>query len=327
MIADFFNLLADTRSQCVSRYAFEQLLHTLSKLLNYLGEGKAYGPHNLPTMMEECFARCHHGVAGLGEQQFHQLWTHQQTRFLIYANLLALIKRIEDTEHLIHSNQCAACRMEHIIGIRFKCQVCRDVSLCLPCFAAAVPVVGSRHEPSHRMCEVFAEDQPPTQRWTRYLARLCGWFAYAQKTQRAEAEEEERRGFCNAPESAASAAPMGQVNNATELSPMRAETRSIRSNSTLRLKSPAKEPPKQMQKEQLQQQEKELCKCGNAGSECAFFKPCLCLFFLFPPTGSLTGLASNASERLQSIIDRVMLQNRYVLKIPINYLQIFICIL
>lgn len=27
-------------------------------------------------------------------------------------------------------------------------------------------------------------------------------------------------------------------------------------------------------------------------------------------TGSLTGLASNASERLQSIIDRVMLQNR-----------------
>lgn len=278
MIGDFFNLLADTRSQCVSRYAFEQLLHTLSKLLNYLGEGKAYGPHNLPTMMEQCFARCHHGVAGLGEQQFHQLWTHQQTRFLIYANLLALIKRIEDTEHLIHSNQCAACRMEHIIGIRFKCQVCRDVSLCLPCFAAAVPVVGSRHEPSHRMCEVFAEDQPPTQRWTRYLARLCGWFAYAQKTQRAEAEEEERRGFCNAPESAASAAPMGQVNNATELSPMPAETRSIRSNSTLRLKSPAKETPRQLQKEQLQQQEKELCKCQSRRG-CALLKLCLSLVF------------------------------------------------
>lgn len=259
MIGDFFNLLADTRSQCVSRYAFEQLLHTLSKLLNYLGEGKAYGPHNLPTMMEQCFARCHHGVAGLGEQQFHQLWTHTQTRFLIYANLLSLIKRIEDTEHLIHNNQCAACRMEHIIGIRFKCQVCRDVSLCLPCFAAAIPVAGSRHEPSHRMCEVFVEDQQPTKRWTRYLARLCGWFSYAQKTQRAEAEEEERRGFCNAPESNVNA--VGQTNNATELAPIPAETRSIRSNSTLRLKSPPNEKiEKESPKQQQQHQQQELCK-------------------------------------------------------------------
>lgn len=49
-------------------------------------------------------------------------------------------------------------------------------------------------------------------------------------------------------------------------------------------------------------------------------------FSFVPPTGSLTGLASNASERLQSIIDRVMLQNRYVLKIPIYFLHIFICI-
>ncbi|KAM8720086.1 hypothetical protein ACLKA7_006180 [Drosophila subpalustris] len=275
MIGDFYCLLADAKSQCVSRYAFEQLLLTISKLLSYLGEGKAYGSHNLPTMMEQCFARCHHGVAGLNEQQFHNLWTHTQTRFLIYGNLLALVKRIEDTEHLIHSNHCAGCRIEHIIGIRFKCQVCRDVSLCLPCFAAATPVSG-KHEPSHRMCEVFVEDQPAPKRWTHYLSRLCGWFPYAQKTQRAEAEEEERRGFCNAQESVAG---VGQPNNTTELAPIPAETRSIRSNSTVRLKSPSNENPTTT----AQQPQQELC--------------------------SLTGLASNASERLQSIIDRVLLQN------------------
>ncbi|XP_030568673.1 dystrophin-1 [Drosophila novamexicana] len=281
MVGDFYSLLADVKSQCVSRYAFEQLLHTLSKLLSYLGESKAYGPHNLQPMMEQCFARCHHGLAGLNEQQFHNLWTHTQTRFLIYGNLLALIKRIEDTEHLIHSNQCASCRIEHIIGIRFKCQVCRDLSLCLPCFAAAAHVSG-KHEASHRMCEVFVEDQPQPQRWTNYLSRLCGWFALAQKTQRAEAEEEERRGFCNAQESGAGVC---QPNNATELTPIPAETRSIRSSSTLRLKAPPNEKPQQPQPQPQHQPppQQELC--------------------------SLTGLASNASERLQSIIDRLLLQN------------------
>ncbi|XP_017964545.1 dystrophin, isoforms A/C/F/G/H [Drosophila navojoa] len=284
MVSDFYNMLADAKFQCVSRYAFEQLLLTLSKLLSYLGESKAYGPHNLQPMLEQSFARCPHGLAGLSEQQFHNLWTHTQTRFLIYGNLLALIKRIEDTEHLIHSNQCAGCRMEHIIGIRFKCQVCRDLSLCLPCFASAVHVSG-KHEPSHRMCEVFVEDQPQPKRWTQHLARLCSWFPYAQKGQRADAEEEERRGFCNAQESGAG---IGQPSNATELAPIPAETRSIRSNSTLRLKAspnekPQPQPQTQAQPQLQQQPQQELC--------------------------SLTGLASSASERLQSIIDRVLLQN------------------
>ncbi|BFG02431.1 dystrophin [Drosophila madeirensis] len=277
MVGDFFGLLVECRSQSVSRFAFEQLLSTLSKMLSYLGEAKAYGAHNLPLMMEQCFARCPHNASGLGEQQFHSLWTTTQTRFLIYGNLLALIKRIEDTEHLIHSNPCAGCRLEHVIGIRFKCQVCRDLSLCLPCFAAGF--VGGRHEASHRMCEVFVEDQPP-QRWTRYLARLCGWIAHPQKTPRDGAEEEERRGFCNAQESG-NGGSLGQPSTAPELAPIPAETRSFRCNSTT--KPPMMEQQQQAQPQQPQQPQQELC--------------------------SLTGLASQASNRMQSIIDRLQLQN------------------
>ncbi|KAH8355468.1 hypothetical protein KR084_011284 [Drosophila pseudotakahashii] len=256
LVGDFFALLADPKSQIISRYAFEQLLATLSKLLSYLGESKAYGVHNLPLALEQSFARCPHGVGGLTEAQFHKLWTAGQTRFLIYGNLLALVKRIEDTEHLIHSNSCAGCRKEHIVGIRFRCQVCRDISLCLPCFA--VGFAGGRHEPGHRMCEVFVEDQPPLS-WTRHLARLCGWLAMPRrKTQ----VEEERRGFCNAQESGA----------ASVVTPIPAETRSVRS------QCQEKDPDRTVI---LQQQE--LC--------------------------SLTGLASKASSRLQSIIDRLLLQN------------------
>ncbi|XP_017115123.1 dystrophin [Drosophila elegans] len=265
LVGDFFGLLADAKTQIISRYAFEQLLATLSKLLSYLGEGKAYGDHNLPLTMEQSFARCPHGVGGLTEQQFHKLWTGAgvQTRFLIYGNLLALVKRIEDTEHLIHSNSCAGCRKEHIVGIRFRCQVCRDVSLCLPCFA--VGFAGGRHEPGHRMCEVFVEDQPPL-RWTRHLAKLCGWLTIPRKT-----HEEERRGFCNAQES-------GAVLGQSAATPIPAETRSLRSS-----QCQEKEKEKEREHTVILQQQQELC--------------------------SLTGLASKASSRLQSIIDRLLLQN------------------
>ncbi|XP_030382387.1 dystrotelin [Scaptodrosophila lebanonensis] len=294
LVADFYALLADPKSQSVSRYVFELLLNTLSKLLGYLGEAKAYGSHNVLQMMEQCFARCHHS-AGLNEYQFHNLWTQTQTRFLIYANLLALIKRIEDTQHLIHSNQCAGCRIEQIIGIRFRCQVCRDFSLCLPCFATGF--VNSKHQRTHRMCEVFAEDQPP-KRWTYCLARLCGWLSFTQKTQRAEAEEEERRGFCNAHESGAALGAVGSPGPAgTELAPIPVESPSIRSDTTLRLK----ETPLQQQLEQQQQQEK--LPQQKIQQQQLQQQQELC---------SLTGLAttaSNASERLQSIIDRLLQQN------------------
>ncbi|KAH8247954.1 hypothetical protein KR038_010869, partial [Drosophila bunnanda] len=265
LVADFFGLLADPKTQIMSRYAFEQLLATLSKLLSYLGEAKAYGAHNLPLTMEQCFARCPHGIAGLGEQQFHKLWTGAglQTRFLIYGNLLALIKRIEETEHLIHSNCCAGCRKEHIVGIRFRCQVCRDISLCLPCFA--VGFAGGRHEPCHRMCEVFVEDQPP-QRWTRHLARLCGWLWVPR---RKTAQEEERRGFCNAQES-------GPAVGQSAVTPIPAETRSLHE--------------KEQQQQQQQQHSKEILQQQQE---------------LF----SLTGMASKASGQLQSIIDRLLQQN------------------
>ncbi|XP_068158970.1 dystrotelin [Drosophila tropicalis] len=278
LIADFFALLADAKTQNqVSRYAFELMLATLSKLLSYVGESKAYGSHNLNEMMEQCFM---HRNSGLTEQQFHHIWTQRQTRFLIYANLLALIKRMEDTEHLIHTNSCYGCRKEHIIGIRFKCQVCRDVSLCLTCFATGHGTGGSsssggnnpstnggKHEASHRMCEVFMEDPVPVrQKWRDYLACLCmwGWFQKSQQQRRAakDEEEEERRGFCNSP----------QVHGTTgnqELAAIPAQMRSME-----------EKPPAVVKK---QEDIQELC--------------------------SLAGLATNASERMQSIIDRLILQN------------------
>ncbi|XP_017037014.1 dystrophin [Drosophila kikkawai] len=294
LVGDFFGLLADPKTQIMSRYAFEQLLATLSKLLSYLGEAKAYGSHNLSLMMEQCFARCPHGMAGLGEQQFHKLWTGAglQTRFLIYGNLLALIKRIEDTEHLIHGNCCAGCRKENIVGIRFRCQVCRDISLCLPCFA--VGFAGGRHEPSHRMCEVFVEDQP-RQRWTRHLARLCGWLWVPR---RKTAQEEERRGFCHAQESGAAAA--------TPI-PIPAETRSLHEREQQQQQQHSK------QKEILQQQE--LCSLTGMASKASGQLQCIIDRLLQQNAKLETQLATVATSSSSEISEFLSAHQRFLLQI------------
>lgn len=66
-----------------------------------------------------------------------------------------LIKRIEDTEKLIHLNVCASCHTDKITGIRFKCRKCKNLSLCLKCFASGYN--SHKHQYGHKMYEVFAE--------------------------------------------------------------------------------------------------------------------------------------------------------------------------
>ncbi|XP_055912262.1 dystrobrevin alpha [Eupeodes corollae] len=184
LVDEFFQLVRD-QNDYVTKYSMKYLLVILSKIMTYLEEGTAYGEHNIPTVLDQCFSRCQ-SIKGISQYQFHCLWSTSQTRFLIYANLIALVKRIEDTEKLIHSNVCASCQSEKIIGIRFKCQTCKNLSLCMRCFATGF--ASNKHENGHRMYEVFTEDLPP-KKFSHYFAKLCNIFF--QRT------HEESTGFCN----------------------------------------------------------------------------------------------------------------------------------
>ncbi|XP_023306701.2 dystrobrevin beta isoform X1 [Lucilia cuprina] len=189
MIPEFYNLLHHKKTKSVPKLNFEYLLIILSKIFSYIGEGTAYGAQNITLVMDQCYARCHN-TSGLTDYQFHSLWTTTQTRFLIYANLMALIKRIEDTEKLIHLNVCASCNVDKITGIRFKCQSCKDLSLCLKCFATGYST--NKHVVGHKMYEVFTEDLP-TKKFSHYFAKLCTvFFCNSEKS-----NEEESKGFCN----------------------------------------------------------------------------------------------------------------------------------
>ncbi|XP_055389880.1 dystrobrevin alpha [Condylostylus longicornis] len=171
IVTAYFLLMAD-HNRCITRFRFECLLNVLIKLLTYIEEEEGYGASNIPITLQQCFAQCP-GINGLNEFQFHNLWTTTPTRFLIYANLLALVKRIRDTEKLIHKIPCVACQ-SIIIGIRFKCQSCKRLSLCMKCFA--IGFSSSRHTIGHRMYEVFTEDDPSPSKWTNFLTKICTLF-------------------------------------------------------------------------------------------------------------------------------------------------------
>lgn len=184
LVDEFFQLVRD-ETNYVTKYSMKYLLHILSKIMTYVEEGTAYGEHNVSTVLDQCFTK-YQNIQGINQYQFYCLWSKLETRFLIYANLISLIKRIEDTEKLIHNNVCASCHSEKIVGIRFKCQTCKNLSLCMKCFATGF--ASNKHENGHRMYEVFTEDLPP-KKLSHYFAKLCNIFC--------QKSHEESTGFCN----------------------------------------------------------------------------------------------------------------------------------
>ncbi|XP_011193118.2 dystrophin [Zeugodacus cucurbitae] len=187
---EFYKLLHDPKTKCVSKKNFEYLVNILTKTFSYIGEEISYGAQNKTLIMEQCFAKSHNAY-GLTELQFKNVWSDNRTRFSIFANLINLIKRMQDTEKIIHNKNCAACNTQ-IIGIRFKCRTCHDLSLCFCCFAKGY--VKGKHEAKHRMTEVFKEDEQP-KRIAHFFASICNFFQMKKES------NEESKGFCNTDES------------------------------------------------------------------------------------------------------------------------------
>ncbi|XP_011198841.2 dystrophin-1 isoform X1 [Bactrocera dorsalis] len=187
---EFYKLLHDPKTMCISKKNFEYLLNILTKMFSYIGEELAYGSQNKTIIMEQCFEKSQNSY-GLTEVQFKNLWHDNRTKFSIFANLINLIKRMQDTEKITHNKNCAACNIQ-IIGIRFKCRSCHDLSLCLSCFAKGY--VKGKHGVGHRLTEVFKEDEPP-KRISYFFASICNFFKMKKQS------NEESKGFCNADES------------------------------------------------------------------------------------------------------------------------------
>ncbi|KFB37143.1 AGAP000996-PA-like protein [Anopheles sinensis] len=169
MIWEHFRLISD-HNLCVSRHRFEAMLTVLSKMLMFLGEPDHLRPAMVQQITSECFLN-YPGLVGLTEYQFSCLWK-LSSLFSYYANVVSLNKRMQDTEHIVHGLPCYACRTM-ITGLRFKCQRCRNVSLCIDCFTHGF--ANKQHNMSHKMFEISSNEQDHPVRCGVWLTKLWHW--------------------------------------------------------------------------------------------------------------------------------------------------------
>uniref|UniRef100_A0A182MZV6 ZZ-type domain-containing protein n=1 Tax=Anopheles dirus TaxID=7168 RepID=A0A182MZV6_9DIPT len=174
LVWEHFRLTSD-HNLCVSRHRFEAMLSVLSRVLTFLGEPDHLRPAMVQQITGECFAN-YPGLVGLTEYQFSCLWK-LSSLFSYYANVVSLCKRLRDTEQIAHGTPCYGCRGP-ILGLRFKCQRCRHVSLCLGCFTAGYS--NKRHSMAHKMYEISSSDATDAGRHcSAWLGKLRRWLTSA----------------------------------------------------------------------------------------------------------------------------------------------------
>ncbi|XP_052900726.1 uncharacterized protein LOC128307049 [Anopheles moucheti] len=170
LVWEHFRLTSD-HNLCVSRHRFEAMLTVLSKVLTFLGEPDHLRPSMVQQITGECFAN-YPGLVGLTEYQFSCLWK-LSSLFSYYGNVVSLCKRLRDTEHTTHGMLCTGCR-NTIRGLRFKCQRCRHVSLCIECFTTGYS--NKRHNMAHKMYEISGSDTDDGSRCSAWVAKLWRWL-------------------------------------------------------------------------------------------------------------------------------------------------------
>ncbi|XP_055586617.1 dystrobrevin alpha isoform X2 [Uranotaenia lowii] len=175
IIWEHYQLTSD-HNLCVSRHRFEAMLLNLAKLLSFVGEPDHLRTKLVQEIVSECFLNFP-GLVGLTEYQFSCLWK-LSSKFSYYSNILSLSKRLKDSEYIIHNVQCSACRGT-IQGLRFKCQKCRNLSLCIDCFSQGFTSKG--HNIGHKMFEI-STNETTSNKFCTIFWKICNLFTRSQNS-------------------------------------------------------------------------------------------------------------------------------------------------
>ncbi|XP_001851098.2 dystrobrevin alpha isoform X1 [Culex quinquefasciatus] len=176
VVWEHFQLTSD-HNLCVSRHRLEAVLLNFSKLLSFLGEPDHLKTALVQEIVMECFTH-YPGLVGLTEYQFSCLFRFS-SKFSYYSNVLALSKRLRESEFVVHSVACGACRSP-IQGLRFKCQRCRNLSLCIDCFSHGYS--SKSHKVGHKMYEISTNDIA-TNPFSSLFSKLCKMISCSQNSQ------------------------------------------------------------------------------------------------------------------------------------------------
>lgn len=149
--------IAKDHNNCITRSRFEEFINISAKLLSYLGEPLYFERQTVNSIVNEVFEN-YPGINGISQFTFTcQFMSHENTKFSSYSNLFLLLIRFKKSELVVHQNQCSSCHTFPILGMRFKCQKCKGLSLCFACFAKGF--VNQRHSLAHRMFELSSNEK------------------------------------------------------------------------------------------------------------------------------------------------------------------------
>ncbi|GFU40850.1 utrophin [Nephila pilipes] len=120
------------------------LLHCLSKMAEIVGEQVTFGSHLVPAAVKNLLK---YSKGKITFKKF-QKWLLLEPQTLVWISTLHRISASETTHHFI---SCDYCRVNPVIGLRYRCLQCVNYNLCQNCFLRGL--FNKRHKERHEIQE------------------------------------------------------------------------------------------------------------------------------------------------------------------------------
>ncbi|KAI6243175.1 Zinc finger, ZZ type [Aphelenchoides fujianensis] len=153
-----YRIYADEADGRATADQLKALLSDLARLPTMIEEERAFGGSTVEASVRACIRSSFPSATAflatrppstLGEAQFVE-WVRQDPQTLVWVRVM---HRLVASEFARHNARCAACKMQPIVGIRFRCLHCFNLDLCQNCFFVQRPARG--HKVSHEMHEYY----------------------------------------------------------------------------------------------------------------------------------------------------------------------------
>lgn len=167
---EYFDLVCD-HNQLLPRPKFEAMCLCFVRIFSFIDTtANQFGMNWIETTVRDCYEKFP-GLCGLTQLQFFELWSSTSNNFSSFANIVALIQRLHESQFVSHQKQCVGCGVSPIVGLRFKCQQCRQLSLCLNCFSTGFS--NSKHSTSHKMYEISSNTENRCFTFGKLFSKMC----------------------------------------------------------------------------------------------------------------------------------------------------------
>ncbi|XP_065167889.1 dystrophin-related protein 2-like isoform X2 [Atheta coriaria] len=145
-----FTLCCD-HNNCVTRLRLQTVLSKISAITNYLNETVSFDQHLVNSSIGHCFNNSP-GLVGIDESAFCS-WLENVPQIFSW---LPILHRIKLSESVVHKAKCCVCKVNPIIGMKYKCVKCTKYVQCQRCFLTGG--ISNSHKLTHVMKEQCKEN-------------------------------------------------------------------------------------------------------------------------------------------------------------------------